>query len=160
MCKIKSVEYSSLRLLIDLLTSAVEQENLARSQDELLSRYAREFRAFSRNIDPELSAHPETFFIDLFSTAYTLLAKKSAKERETSQDLLFSDSAKFIIMVLAFNEEKNSGKRYVGKIDLKSNLLEQQAVVEEKHQMRAEPAATPREPKSARKAKVAVAATH
>lgn len=126
MCKIKSVEYSSLRLLIDLLTSGVEQEKLVRSQDELFSRYAREFRVFSRNIDSELSPHPETFYIDLFSTAYTLLAKRSAKDREMYQDLLFSNSVKFIVLVLAANEEKNSGKRYVGKIDLESSILEQQ----------------------------------
>ena len=104
-----------------------------RSQDELFSRYAREFRTFSRNIDPQLSAHPETFFIDLFSTAYTILAKKSVKEREMNQDLLFCDTVKFIEAVLSANSEKNTGKRYVGQIDLQSCLLDhQQSMAETK----------------------------
>ena len=123
MCKIKSVEYSAIRLMVDMLQNAVENDLLARSQDELFSRYAREFRAFSRNIDATLNGHPETFYIDLFSTAYTLMAKRSQKDKEMSQDLLFSNSVKFTEMVLAANKEKNDGKRYVGQIDLQSQHL-------------------------------------
>ena len=123
MCKIKSVEYSALRLLVDMLQAAVESDNLARSQDDLFSRYAREFRTFSRSIDPALEGHPETFYIDLFSTAFTMLAKSSNKDREMYQDLLFSNSVNFIAAVLATNEEKNSGKRYVGQIELASSNL-------------------------------------
>jgi len=34
--------------------------------------------------------------------------------------LLFSDTVKFLVLVLSANEEKNAGKRYVGQIELES----------------------------------------
>lgn len=37
--------------------------------------------------------------------------------------MLFSDTVKFMVLVLKTNEEKNSGKRYVGQIDLESTLF-------------------------------------
>jgi len=123
MCKVKSVEYQALRLLVDSLQSAVEDGNLERKQDALLSQFVKEFKVWSRNIDEALESHPETFFIDLFSTAFTMLAKKSVKDKEMYQDLLFSDTVKFIALVLKSNEEKNNGKRYVGQIDLESQNL-------------------------------------
>jgi len=123
MCKVKSVEYQALRLLVDSLQNAVEDGNFERKQDALLSQFVKEFKVWSRNIDEALKSHPETFFIDLFSTAFTMLAKKSVKDKEMYQDLLFSDTVKFIALVLKSNEEKNNGKRYVGQIDLESQNL-------------------------------------
>ena len=83
----------------------------------------REFKAFSRNIDESLDSHPEIFYIDLFSTAFTMIAKKSNKDKEMYQDLLYSDTVKFMVLVLKTNEEKNAGKHYVGQIDLESENL-------------------------------------
>lgn len=80
----------------------------------------KDFKAFSRSIDESLDSHPETFYIDLFSTAFTMIAKKSNKDKEMYQDLLYSDTVKFMVLVLKTNEEKNTGKRYVGQIDLES----------------------------------------
>ena len=37
--------------------------------------------------------------------------------------MLFSDTVKFMALVLNSNEEKNSGKRYVGQIELESQIL-------------------------------------
>lgn len=82
MCKVKSVEYQGLRLLVDLLSGAVETGTLETQQDKLFTQYVRELKTFARNIDAAFNSHPETFYIDLFSTAYTLLAKKAAKDRE------------------------------------------------------------------------------
>lgn len=61
-----------------------------------------------------MDSHPERFYIDLFSTAFTMIAKKSSKDKEMYQDLLYSDTVKFMVLVLKTNEEKNSGNRYVG----------------------------------------------
>lgn len=69
-------------------------------------------RVFSRSITEGL--HPETFYIDLFSSAFTLVAKKSLKDKEMYQEMLFSNTNKFLELVLKANEEKNQGKRYVG----------------------------------------------
>jgi len=49
-----------------------------------------------------------------------MVAKKSKKDMEMYQELLYNDTVKFIVLVLKTNEEKNSGKRYVGQIDLES----------------------------------------
>jgi len=89
------------------------------------------FKSFSRNIDESLDSHPETFYIDLFSTAFTMIAKKSNKDKEMYQDLLYSDTVKFMVLVLKTNEEKNSGKRYVGQIDLESQNLSDSAPIAE-----------------------------
>ena len=78
---------------------------------------------FSRNIDAAFDSHPETFYFDLFSNAYTMLAKKNAKDKEMYQNMLFSDTVKFMALVLNSNEEKNAGKRYVGQIELESQIL-------------------------------------
>lgn len=43
------------------------------------------------------------------------------------KDLLFQDTVKFIVLVLKTNEEKNAGKRYVGQIELESQILSDQA---------------------------------
>ena len=43
-----------------------------------------------------------------------MIAKKSNKDKEMYQDLLYSDTVKFMVLVLKTNEEKNSGNRYVG----------------------------------------------
>jgi len=61
-----------------------------------------------------MESHPEIFYTDLFSTAYTMLAKKSTKDKEMYRDMLFSDTVKFLVLVLKTNEEKNTGKRYIG----------------------------------------------
>jgi len=61
-----------------------------------------------------MESHPEIFYTDLFSTAYTMLAKKSVKDKEMYRDMLFSDTVKFLVLVLKTNEEKNTGKRYIG----------------------------------------------
>ena len=82
MCKVKSVEYQALKLMVDLLQGAVEAGNLERQQDSLFTSFVKEFKSFSRNIDESLDSHPETFYIDLFSTAYTMIAKKSSKDKE------------------------------------------------------------------------------
>ena len=37
--------------------------------------------------------------------------------------MLFSDTVKFVVLVLKINDEKNNGKRYVGQIDLESQLF-------------------------------------
>lgn len=38
---------------------------------------------FSKNIDTEMmGSHPEIFYTDLFSTAFTMVAKKSTKDKE------------------------------------------------------------------------------
>ena len=123
MCKIKSVEYQTLRLMVDLLQNAVESGSLERSQDTIFTRFVKEFKAFSKNISTEMDSHPEIFYTDLFSTAFTMLAKKSTKDKEMYRDLLFSDTVKFLVLVLKTNEEKNSGKRYIGQIDLESQLF-------------------------------------
>ena len=80
----------------------------------------KEYKVFSRNIDSSLSDHPETFYIDLFSTAFSMLAKRSAKDSEMLEDTLFNDTVKFMTLLLKANEEKNAGKRYVGQIDFES----------------------------------------
>lgn len=126
MCKVKSVEYSALRLMVDLLQNAVEAGNLERSQDTIFTKFVKEFKNFSKNIVTEMDSHPEIFYTDLFSTAFTMVAKKSTKDKEMYQDMLFSDTVKFIVLVLKTNEEKNSGKRYVGQIDLESQLFSQE----------------------------------
>ena len=82
MCKVKSVEYQALKLLVDLLQGAIEAGNIERSQDSLFTQYVKDFKTFSRNIDEALGSHPETFYIDLFSTAFTMIAKKSTKDKE------------------------------------------------------------------------------
>ena len=92
----------------------IEAGNIERSQDSLFTQYVKDFKTFSRNIDEALGSHPETFYIDLFSTAFTMIAKKSTKDKEMYQELLYSDTVKFIVLVLKTNEEKNSEKRYVG----------------------------------------------
>lgn len=123
MCKVKSVEYQALRLTIDLLQSAADAGNLERSQDSLFSQFVRELKVFSKNIDADMEAHPEEFYFDLFSTAYSMLAKKSPKDKEMYLGLLYNDSVKFLMLVQTNNEEKNSGKRYVAQIDLESSIL-------------------------------------
>lgn len=107
MCKVKSVEYGALKLMVDLLQGAVEGGNLERSQDSLFTQFVKEFKTFSRNIDETLDSHPETFYIDLFSTAFSMIAKKSSKDKEMYQDLLYTDTVKFMVLVLKMNEEKN-----------------------------------------------------
>ena len=52
-----------------------------------------------------------------------MIAKKSNKDKEMYQDLLYSDTVKFMVLVLKTNEEKNAEKRYVGQIDLESENL-------------------------------------
>jgi hypothetical protein len=124
MCKVKSVEYQALRLLVDLLQSAIEEgTSLETKQDALLAQFKKDFKVWSRNIDEALESHPESFFIDLFKTAYDLIAKKSEKDKEMYQDLLFNDSVKFMAMALKANEETHNGTRYVGMIELKSQIL-------------------------------------
>lgn len=56
-----------------------------------------------------------------------MVAKKSKKDMEMYQELLYNDTVKFIVLVLKNNEEKNSGKRYVGQIDLESQNLSDSA---------------------------------
>ena len=129
MCKVKSIEYQALRLLVDHLQEATEAGNFERAQDSRFTQFVKEYKAFSRNIDSTLSDHPETFYIDLFSTAFSMLAKKSAKDREMLEDLLFSDTVKFMALLLKANEEKNSGKRYVGQIDFESQIFVDSAPV-------------------------------
>lgn len=115
MCKVKSVEYQALKLLVHLLQAAVESNNIERQQDSLFTQYVKEFKQFSKSIDQSLGSHPETFYIDLFSTAFTMIAKKSnKKDKEMYQDLIYSDTVKFLVLVLNTNEEKNQGQRYVG----------------------------------------------
>jgi hypothetical protein len=82
MCKVKSVEYQALRLMVDLLQGAVDSGNLERQQDAVFTRFVKEFKTFSKNIVTEMDSHPEFFYIDLFSTAFTMVAKKSAKDKE------------------------------------------------------------------------------
>jgi len=143
MCKVKSVEYQALKLLVDLLQGAVESENIERAQDGLFTQFVKEFKTFSRNIDEALDSHPETFYIDLFSTAFSMVAKKSKKDMEMYQELLYNDTVKFIVLVLKTNEEKNSGKRYVGQIDLESqNLSDSAPFDEDKIQPKAKKTAT------------------
>ena len=72
----------ALKLLVDLLQGAIEAGNIERSQDSLFTQYVKDFKTFSRNIDEALGSHPETFYIDLFSTAFTMIAKKSTKDKE------------------------------------------------------------------------------
>ena len=60
-----------------------------------------------------------------------MIAKKSNKDKEMYQDLLYSDTVKFMVLVLKTNEEKNSGKRYVGQIDLESQNLSDSAPIAE-----------------------------
>ena len=96
---------------------------MERAQDSLFTQFVKEFKVFSRNIDPAFDSHPETFYFDLFSNAYTMLAKKNAKDKEMYQNMLFSDTVKFMALVLNSNEEKNNGKRYVGQIELESQIL-------------------------------------
>lgn len=48
----------------------------------MISRYVKEFKVFSRNLSESEQTHPETFYIDLFSSAYAMLAKKSQKDKE------------------------------------------------------------------------------
>ena len=108
MCKVKSVEYQALKLLVQLLQGAVESDNIERQQDSLFTQYVKEFKQFSKSIDQSLGSHPETFYIDLFSTAFTMIAKKSnKKDKEMYQDLIYSDTVKFLVLVLNTNEEKN-----------------------------------------------------
>ena len=52
----------------------------------------KEYKAFSRNIDSTLNDHPETFYIDLFSTAFSMLAKRSGKDSEMLEDQLFNNT--------------------------------------------------------------------
>ena len=82
---------------------------IERMQDSLFTRFVKDFKSFSYG----LSAEKETFYIDLFSTAYSMLAKKSAKDKEMYQDMLFDDVVKFLVLVLQMNEEKHAGKRFV-----------------------------------------------
>jgi len=77
MCKVKSVEYQALRLLIDTVQGAVDAGNFEREQDTIFTQFVKDFKTFSRNIDESMGSHPETFFIDLFSTAFNMVAKKS-----------------------------------------------------------------------------------
>ena len=86
MCKVKSVEYQALRLLVETLKGAVDVGNLERSQDSLFTQYVKEFKTFSKSIDQSIGSHPETFYIDLFSTAFSLIAKRPQKERDMYQD--------------------------------------------------------------------------
>ena len=104
---------------------------MERSQDAVFTRFVKEFKSFSKNIVTEMDSHPEIFYTDLFSTAFSMVAKKSAKDKEMYQDMLFSDTVKFLVLVLKTNEEKNSGKRYVGQIDLESQLFVDQAPIAE-----------------------------
>lgn len=78
MCKVKSVEYQALRLIVDVLQGAADNSLDELSKDKLFTQFVRDLKVFSRNIDEAFEQHPETFYIDLFSTAHTLLAKKSA----------------------------------------------------------------------------------
>ena len=86
MCKIKSIQYQALRLLIQHLQDATEAGNFERAQDSRFTQFVKEYKAFSRNIDSSLSDHPETFYIDLFSTAFSMLVKRSAREREVLEE--------------------------------------------------------------------------
>ena len=105
------------------MQEATEAGNFDRAQDSRFTQFVKEYKAFSRNIDSTLNDHPETFYIDLFSTAFSMLAKRSAKEREVLEDQLFSNTVKFMTTLLKANEEKNAGKRYVGQIDFESQIF-------------------------------------
>lgn len=71
-----------------LLGAISGDSSLDRAQDSLFTQYVREFKAFSKSIDETIGSHPETFYIDLFSTAFSMIAKRSQKEKEMYQDLL------------------------------------------------------------------------
>jgi len=58
--------------------------------------------------------HPETFYVDIFTSAYACLSNSKQEDKATFEDLLLNNLVKFFTRVLKSNEEKNSGKKYVG----------------------------------------------
>lgn len=86
-----------------------------------MTNFAKAFKNIKNSLNLTLEMpHPEAFFFDLFSCAYTMLAKSSAKDRKMYEDLLFDDIVKFMALVLKTNEEKHGDKKYVAQIDFES----------------------------------------
>ena len=96
------------------MTRAIESKEIETNYEQLFSRFIRDLKAIWRNVDLQRLPHPETFYVDLFSTAYSLVAKRSASNRDHNRNLLQENLVKFFTIVVDANEEKNQNKKYVG----------------------------------------------
>lgn len=85
-----------------------------------MTNFAKAFKNIKKSLNLVEMPHPEAFFFDLFSSAYAMVAKKPAKDRQLYEDLLFNDIVKFMALVLKTNEEKHAEKKYVAQIDFES----------------------------------------
>lgn len=121
MAKIKSVQYLSLKLIHSTLATAVT-EGFETKFDALFTNFIKDLRLLQRN-GKNLPCS-DTFYAELFSIAYSLIAKKSEVDMEMYRSLLQHDRIKFFALVLKSHEEKNAkGKNSGPSIDFESQLL-------------------------------------
>lgn len=124
-CQIMSIEYQALKMICETLKNSLQDDNIfERDYERFIQGFIKELRGASQGIDHGTLAHEFAFYCDLFSAAFSLVTKRQAKERQMYQDLLFNDQIKFLDQVLAQNEEKNNGRKYVGKIQFESVLTQ------------------------------------
>lgn len=119
--KVKSVQYQSLKLIHSTLATALTDE-LETKFDALFTKFIKDLRLLQRN-GRNLPC-TDTFYAELFSVAYSLVAKKSEVDMDMYRGLLQRDRIKFFALVLKSHEEKNAKAKGVGpSIDFESQLL-------------------------------------
>lgn len=90
----------------------------------MFNKFIKDLRAISKSTDATDMPHPDSFYADLFSIAYQLIAKRSEQDQTMYRKLLANDTIKFFALTLKTNEEKHSKTKYVGQIDFDSQLLD------------------------------------
>lgn len=68
--------------------------------------------------------HPEIFYSDIFSAAFQMVSMRKSKDWESNRKTLLNNPRKFFALAMKTNEEKSiDTKKYVGQVDLESNIV-------------------------------------
>ena len=68
MAKIRSVEFSALKLTADMLVKAIDEGELDRNSENLTQGFIKRLKAISKHVQDK-TPHPEAFYVDIFTTA-------------------------------------------------------------------------------------------
>lgn len=127
LCKVKSVEYQLLRLLQSVLSSACERNDVENGFERIFQSYTKQHRALVKNVKAEDLPHPESYYSDLFSTAFALINSRKTRDWQEYRRHLLQNPPKFLTLVMKENETRNAGtNKYHATIDLESHMVLQQ----------------------------------
>lgn len=114
--------------MLDSLLGAIENGEIDNQNDKVVQAYIKALRSLGNLFPPNSGLglpHPETFYIELFSTANALInKKKSPRDYERNRSTLYSNQTKFLELVIKEREDKPTENKikYAGRVDFESNI--------------------------------------